>query len=132
MVGDEIMIAVGIGCRRGATVESIVEIVQQALARVEQRVDVIELFSIDDKREETGLLAAAAQLRLPLTFLSREALQSVEDRIVTPSQQAKSAFDVASVSEAASLAGAGRDAVLVVPRIDGRGVTCAVAHGDGK
>ncbi|QAY95447.1 cobalamin biosynthesis protein CobE [Methylovirgula ligni] len=132
MGSDEIMIAVGIGCRRGASADSIVEIVRQALARTDHKSEAIELFTIDDKRDEAGLLAAAAELRLPLTFLSRAALQGVEDRIVMASRQAKAAFDVASVSEAASLAGAGRDAVLVVARIARQDVTCAVARGDGK
>ncbi len=132
MGGDEIMIAVGIGCRRGTTADLIIEIVRHALARAGKNGEAIELFTIDDKRDEAGLLAAAAELRLPLTFLSRTALQGVEDRIVTLSRQAKAAFDVASVSEAASLAGAGRDAVLVVARIARQDVTCAVARGDGR
>lgn len=132
MGGDEIMIAVGIGCRRGAAADAIVDIVRHALARANHNSEAIELFTIDDKRDEAGLLAAAAKLRLPLTFLPRAVLQDVEDRVVMPSRQAKAAFDVPSVSEAASLAGAGRDAVLIVARIARQDVTCAVARGDGK
>lgn len=132
MGGDKIMIAVGIGCRRGAAADSIVEIVKHALVRADHTNEAVELFTIDDKRDEAGLLAAAAELRLPLTFLPRAALQGLEDRVVTHSRQAKAAFDVASVSEAASLAGAGRDAVLIVARIARQDVTCAVARGDGK
>jgi cobalt-precorrin 5A hydrolase len=132
MGGDEIMIAIGIGCRRGVGKELFVEMIQQALSQVGDANALIELFSIEDKRDETGLLAAAADLHLPLRFLSRAALQSVEASVVTPSRHAEAALGVASVSEAAALAGAGHDAVLVVPRIVGQGVTCAVARGGGR
>jgi cobalt-precorrin 5A hydrolase len=132
MGGDEIMIAIGIGCRRGIAKESFVEIIHEALSRIGDAAEVIELFTIEDKHDEAGLLAAAVDLHLPIRFLSRTALQSVEASIVTPSRQAESALGVASVSEAAALAGAGRDAVLIMPRIAGQGVTCAVARGDGR
>jgi cobalt-precorrin 5A hydrolase len=132
MGGDETMIAIGIGCRRGIAKESFVEMIQQALSRIGDAAEVIELFTIEDKHDEAGLLAAAVDLHLPIRFLSRTALQSVEASIVTPSRQAESALGVASVSEAAALAGAGRDAVLIMPRIAGQGVTCAVARGDGR
>jgi cobalt-precorrin 5A hydrolase len=132
MGGDEIMIAVGIGCRRGLAKESFVEIIRQALSVIEDANEVIELFSIEDKYDEAGLLAAAADLHLPIRFLSRIALQSVEASVVTPSRKAETALGVASVSEAAALAGAGRDAVLILSRIAGQGVTCAVARGEGR
>ncbi len=132
MGGDEIMIAIGIGCRRGIAKESFVDIVHEALSRIGDAGEVIELFTIEDKHDEAGLLAAAADLRLPIHFLSRADLQSVEAGVVTPSHKAEMALGVASVSEAAALVGAGRDAVLVVPRIARPGVTCALARGGGR
>jgi cobalt-precorrin 5A hydrolase len=132
MGGDEIMIAIGIGCRRGIAKESLVEMIRQALSLIGSASEVIELFTIEDKHDEAGLLAAATDLRLPIHFLPRLALQSVEGGVVTPSRHAEAALGVTSVSEAAALAGAGRDAVLIVPRIAGKGVTCAVARGGGR
>jgi cobalt-precorrin 5A hydrolase len=132
MGGDEIMIAIGIGCRRGIAKESFVEMIQQALSLIGHAAEVIELFTIEDKHDEAGLHAAAADLHLPIVFLSRTALQSVEANIVTPSPKAETALGVASVSEAAALAGAGRGAALVMPRIAGHGITCAVARGEGR
>ncbi|HEY0147121.1 MAG TPA: cobalamin biosynthesis protein [Methylovirgula sp.] len=126
------MIAIGIGCRRGIAKEAFVEMIRQALSLIGDAAGVVELFTIEDKHDEAGLLAAAADLRLPIRFLSRAALQSVEASVVTPSPQAETAFGVASVSEAAALAGAGCGAVLIVPRIVGQGVTCAVARGGGR
>jgi cobalt-precorrin 5A hydrolase len=132
MGGDETMIAIGIGCRRGIAKESFVEMIQQALSRIGDAAEVIELFTIEDKHDEAGLLAAAVDLHLPIRFLSRTALQSVEASIVTPSRKAETTLGVASVSEAAALAGAGGGAVLVMPRIAGQGVTCAAARGGGR
>jgi cobalt-precorrin 5A hydrolase len=132
MGGDKTMIAIGIGCRRGIAKESFIEIIRQALSLIEDTAEVIELFSIEDKEGDDGMLAAAAHLHLPIRFLPRAALQSVEARVVTSSRKAEATLGVASVSEAAALAGAGRDAVLVMPRIAGQGVTCAFARGGGR
>jgi cobalt-precorrin 5A hydrolase len=132
MGGDKIMIAFGIGCRRGVAKAQVLDIIREALVRVNLSGEAMALFSIEDKRDEAGLLAAAADLQWPLTFLPRAALQEVEAHIATPSPHAEAALGLASVSEAAALAGAGRDAVLVLPRIAGEGVTCAAALGGGQ
>jgi cobalt-precorrin 5A hydrolase len=132
MGGDEIMIAIGIGCRRGAAKDAVVEIVQQALSRIAVGDDATALFSVEEKRGEAGLVAAAAALQLPLTFLSRAALRDVAAHVENPSRFAEAALGLASVSEAAALAGAGRDAVLILPRIVGDGVTGAAARGGGR
>jgi cobalt-precorrin 5A hydrolase len=132
MGGDEIMIAIGVGCRRGIPKETFVEMIKHVLLSIEGSDEAVELFTIEDKHDEAGLLEAAADLRLPIRFLSRTALQGVEARIATPSPKAETILGVASVSEAAALAGAGRGAVLVMPRIAGQGITCAVARGEGR
>jgi cobalt-precorrin 5A hydrolase len=132
MGGDEIMIAIGVGCRRGIARETFVEMIKHILLSIEGSDEAVELFTIEDKHDEAGLLAAAADLRLPIRFLSRADLQDVAACIVTPSPKAETALGVASVSEAAALAGAGRSAVLVMPRIAGRGIACAVARGEGR
>jgi cobalt-precorrin 5A hydrolase len=132
MGGDEIMIAIGIGCRRGIAKETFVEMIKHVLLSIEGSDEAVELFTIEDKHDEAGLLAAAADLHLPIRFLSRADLQSMEANIVTPSPKAETALGVASVSEAAALAGAGHGAVLVMPRIAGQGITYAVARGEGR
>lgn len=126
------MIAIGIGCRRGIAKESFVDMIERVLSSIEDLDEAIELFSIEDKYGDDGLLAAAAHLRLPIHFLPRAALQHVEESVITPSRKAEAVLGVASVSEAAALAGAGRGAVLIMPRIAGQGVTCAVARGGGR
>ena len=127
------MIAIGVGCRQGASQAEIAAMIQEALA--DAQIGGSEpacLFSIDAKRNEAGLVGAADALRLPLEFLSAEALRAAEDKIATRSAQAAARFGVASVSEAAALAGAGRDARLIAPRVARSNVTIAVARGSGR
>jgi cobalamin biosynthesis protein CbiG len=128
----ETMIAIGVGCRRGASQEAIAAMIREALVATQASDEPARVFSIDAKRNEAGLVGAAQALNLPLEFLSADALREVEDKIATRSAQAEARFGVASVSEAAALAGAGRDARLIAPRVAGSGVTIAVARGSGR
>ena len=73
------------------------------------------------------LIEAAERLGLDLVFLSRDVLRQQAPFVRTRSLRTESLFGIPSVAEAAALAGAGADAVLLVPRIAGQGATCAVA-----
>ena len=117
MVGGEAMIAIGVGCRRGVGGAAIAALVTRArsLAAVEHEAAV--LFSHERKRDEAGLIAAAAELGLSLQFLPVEVLREVEGRVETGSAVSAKLLGVTSVSEAAALAGAGSGARLVLPRI---------------
>ncbi len=122
------MIAIGIGCRRKCRAEDIVTLVRDALATLPGTGDVVTgLFSVADKRGEPGLAAAAAALGLPLVFLDRSMLQLVAGGARTRSRRVEEMFGLPSVAETAALAGAGRGAVLLVPRLACATATCAVA-----
>ena len=126
------MIAIGIGCRSGAQKEAIVALVTEARGRIAED-EMPTLFTYEGKRNEDGLTAAARALSLPLTYLSREVLQSVSNKITTRSEAAEKALGLPSVAEAAALAGCGAGGELRVPRLIGDGVTCAIAvSGDGQ
>jgi cobalt-precorrin 5A hydrolase len=126
MDGTEIMIAIGIGCRGGASKEAILALVTEARTRIVED-EMPALFTYEGKRNEDGLTAAARALSLPLTYLSREALLAMADKITTRSEAAEKALGIPSVAEAAALAGCGEGAQLRVPRLIGDGVTCAIA-----
>ena len=121
------MIAIGIGCRRGASKEAIIKLVAEALARASLVGETGGLFTYEVKKDEAGLMAAAEELRMPLHFLSLEALQAMADRVATHSEAAEKALGIPSVAEASALAGCGRYGHLLLPRIAGDGVTCAIA-----
>jgi cobalt-precorrin 5A hydrolase len=121
------MIAIGIGCRKSCASEAIVAIVERALADCPGNEGVRGLFSLVDKRDEPGLNAAARTLGFDLVFLSREALAAATPRLLTRSAAAQSRFGLASVAEAAALAGGGPEARLLAPRLAANGATCAIA-----
>lgn len=105
-------------------------VVNRALSvlRDDARYTLLGLFTLADKKGEPGLTKAAARLSLGLTFLSREALRAEAPRVLTSAPHAQAAFAVPSVAEASALAGAGPNAILIVPRITEGGATCAVAE----
>jgi cobalt-precorrin 5A hydrolase len=125
MVGNQTMIAIGVGCRRCTPAAAIEALIREALDRTDARATA--LFTIEDKAGEAGLIEAAKRLGLSLTFLARDALRAQTPRVRTRSRRAEAEFGVPSVAEAAALAGAGANAALIVPRIAADGVTCAIA-----
>jgi cobalt-precorrin 5A hydrolase len=119
--------AIGVGCRIGTPAAAIEDLVRHALAIVPD-VRPGSMFTIADKAGEPGLAEAARHLSLRLVYLSREALRGQQAAIATPSRHAEQRFGVASVAEAAALAGAGSGSVLIVQRLARDGVTCAIAR----
>jgi cobalt-precorrin 5A hydrolase len=130
MAGDEAMIAIGIGCRRGAARDAIIALICRARQAAGLEQGAAELFSLDRKAGEAGLIAAADLLGLPLRFLPAPDLAALDSLIVTRSARSEEETGIASVAEAAALAGAGPGARLVLPRIAADGVTCAIAFGE--
>jgi cobalt-precorrin 5A hydrolase len=123
------VIAIGIGCRKACAAQPIVALVRRALADCGSLDSAPRLFTLADKAGEPGLAAAAATLGFELTYLPRDALAAVSQRVLTRSAAAQRRFGLDSIAEAAALAGAGPDARLLGPRIAGEGATCAVACG---
>jgi cobalamin biosynthesis protein CbiG len=120
-------IAIGVGCRRGCPADAIETLVRQALTAAPDA-ERLGLFTIQDKSRETGLHEAAARLGLGLVFLPPDALRAQDAFLHTRSSAALRRFGVASVAEAAALAGAGANATLLGPRLAGAGATCALAR----
>jgi cobalt-precorrin 5A hydrolase len=115
-------LVIGIGCRRGVSVEQIQAAVRAALAQ-RRLEDVRAIASIDSKADEAGLLAFAARYALPLVFLSRAELARVE---VAASAKVQEHVGIGAVSEACALL-ASRAGRIVVPKFVLDGVTVAIA-----
>ena len=125
------VVAIGVGCRRDCPAAAIAALVRCALAESAAAQGERALFSIEAKRAEPGLLAAARQLALPLRFFSAERLALEAAHVVTGSPASQARFGAPSVAESSALAGAGADARLIAPRIAEGGATCAIAVGEG-
>ena len=131
MVGGQAVtdcIAIGVGCRAGASAEAVEALIRRAL-RHAPRARRLGVFTIQDKAAEPGLNEAAGRFGLAVVSLAREVLRAQD--VQTRSVRVETLFGVGSVAEAAALAGAGARAVLLVPRIAGGGVTCAIARSCG-
>ncbi len=112
----------GIGARPSASATDIVALLRSAEALSGHRI--ARLMAPDFRRGLPALAEAASVLGLPLGFVARDAILAAQPRCPTRSDAALEATGIASVAEGCALAGGGR---LVLPRIDGPGVTCALA-----
>jgi cobalt-precorrin 5A hydrolase len=127
MVGDEAMIAIGIGCKKGCAAQTIVALVRAARASINDTGAPATLFTLADKQRETGLRDAAQELGLPLVFLEAEVLRQASGRAMTRSDRVMAMFGLPSIAETAALAGAGPASILLAPRISEAGASCAIA-----
>lgn len=92
----------GMGCDRGASLQTLNEAVDQALATIEYGRDaVVGLASIDKKSDEEGLLALAEQQSWKLEFFSAEQLAKVD--VPNPSEVVRKYMGTPAVSEAAAI-----------------------------
>jgi cobalt-precorrin 5A hydrolase len=67
---------IGIGCRRGVSVEQLNSAIESALARVERSLsDVREIATLDLKQDEPGLNEWCQQSGIPLRVIAREIVQ---------------------------------------------------------
>ncbi len=114
---------IGIGCRRGVSVEQIHAAVFTALG-VASITKVRALASIDDKQDETALLEFAALHHLPIAFFSKERVAQVP---TCASEQVRTLIGVDGVCEPCALL-ASRHGRIVRAKIALDGVTVAIAE----
>ena len=121
------MICAGIGYRSQATAVEIADLVQRACAELGvARIDTLAVPGFkpaDDAAPEQ----AAAALEVRLVRVDTDALAAAAPRCRTRSARAMPGCGHASAAEAAALAAAGPDAVLIAPRLAGPAATCALA-----
>jgi cobalt-precorrin 5A hydrolase/precorrin-3B C17-methyltransferase len=130
---------VGVGCSRGTGAVEILGLLNSAFceARLAQK-SVALLTSIDVKSDEAGLLEAAEELGVSLSFCAAEELAAVE--VPNPSPTVAGAVGTPSVAEAAVLAGGAelllekrksRNATVAIGRLPVRGRLVLVSLGPG-
>ncbi len=125
-------LVVGLGCQRGCSVEALLALFNETLARegIDAR-QVRALASIDHKRDEPGLLALADCLSLPLQFFSAQQLAIHEAQLSHKSAVAFAHTGCHGIAESAALALAGhlaqRPARLLINRQKSPQATFALA-----
>jgi cobalt-precorrin 5A hydrolase len=126
------MIVAGIGCRRGATVEAVLETLAMALTHGNIAVAQLSGLAVpEEKMDEAGIIAAANKLTLPVIGVSPADLERAGAHTLTYSERVQNLKGVPSVAEAAALAAAGAGARLIAARTTTPTVACALATGGG-
>ncbi|MFD2263907.1 cobalamin biosynthesis protein [Lacibacterium aquatile] len=122
------MIVAGIGCRKGATTESILDAIEAAAEASRTQIkDVVLLVTMDDKVGEAGMIEAAKRLRLPLHAFDLAVLRAEDRRVVTRSPITLARYGIGSIAEAAALAAVGQHGQLLTARFMNDQAACALA-----
>jgi cobalt-precorrin 5A hydrolase len=118
---------VGVGCRRGVERERIIQAIEGAMALAKMPLSRVRLLATAEiKRDEEGLVQAAAQLMIPLRFISMAQLAACGQTVSTSEFVMKS-VGVPAVAEPAALL-AGRRTTLLLQKTIFNQVTVAIAR----
>lgn len=122
-------LALGIGCERDADPQTLIALVEDTLEREGlARESVAVVVSLEVKMDEPAVHAVAAHLGVRARFFDAPALEAEMPRLATPSDLVFQAVGCHGVAEGAALAAAGPAGTLIVPKVRGNQVTCAVAR----
>ncbi|MFI6853803.1 precorrin-3B C(17)-methyltransferase [Streptomyces sp. NPDC050416] len=121
-------LVVGVGASKGAPVEEVLGLVEDALREAGlSAASVAELATVDAKAGEPGLVEAARRLGVPLVTYSAGELAAVD--VPNPSDAPLAAVGTPSVAEASALLRGGE---LLVPKRKSAMATCAVVRRPGR
>ncbi|MGC9497940.1 precorrin-3B C(17)-methyltransferase [Streptomyces sp. WG7] len=125
-------LVVGVGASRGAPVDEVLGLVEEALRDAGlSAASVAELATVDAKAEEPGIVGAAERLGVPLVTYAADELAGIE--VPNPSDAPLAAVGTPSVAEAAALVRGGE---LLVPKRKSAATpamaTCAVVRRPGR
>jgi cobalt-precorrin 5A hydrolase len=115
---------IGIGSRKGVTESEIRGAIDRALKLAGINISEVRgIVTVDIKKSELGLIKAVDQMKLPLIFLKKDELNSVE--VVSRSKAEK--IGLKSVAEASALYFARKKELILPKTVVGR-VTIAIAR----
>ncbi|HEV8014542.1 MAG TPA: precorrin-3B C(17)-methyltransferase [Stellaceae bacterium] len=123
------VLALGVGCARGAAPDALRGLVDDMLAQHRLAAGAVALVaSIDLKSDEDAVLSLAAQLGVPARFFTATELLAETPRLQSPSDAVFRAVGCYGVAEGAALVAAGSDSSLIVAKQIRGGATCALAR----
>lgn len=118
---------VGVGCRRGAKAEEIIEAIKKALSEIKADPEEVRLLaSADIKAQEEGLIEAAVRLGIPLRLITSEEIREAK-KVFAGSELAQKKVGLPAVAEPAALL-AGKHTRLILERIIWKSITVAIAR----
>lgn len=127
-----LIVAIGLGARREASEEAIINAISQALMKISipsERVDRLATVSI--KKESQNMINAAEKLGLELEFFDVDILRDFKHAdLSADSEIVKRNIGIGGVCERAALLAAGEKPRLILKKTILNGVTVAVAEGE--
>jgi cobalt-precorrin 5A hydrolase / precorrin-3B C17-methyltransferase len=127
------VLALGVGCERGADPEELLALVRDTLAEHGLAEGAIAcVASLDLKADEDAVHAVADALGVPARFFPASRLEAEAARLANPSDVVFREVGCHGVAEGAALAAAGTEGTLVVEKTRSRRATCAVARTPGE
>lgn len=101
-MNDCLEICVGLGCDRGASLDTLDQALTQALDSLGlDRVRIVRMASIDKKNDEVALLQLAEKRQVALSFYNAAQLSRVD--VPSPSEVVRKYMGTPAVAEAAAL-----------------------------
>jgi len=121
-------LVLGLGCERNTAPEEVIALAERALAEAGSgESDLALIVTLDARSKEPAIHAAARHFAVPLCFFDAATLEAEADRLQNPSEIVFAHTGCHGVAEGAALAGAGPDAVLIVPKMRSTRATAAIA-----
>lgn len=119
-------ITVGLGCRRGKTVDEIIRALMTVFIDNGLSINSIkQIATVDVKQDEGGIIDACEYLNCEMKIISREAIKVVQDKF-EKSTFVESTIGVSSVCEPCAYISGGK---IIVGRIAINGITIAISKG---
>ncbi len=118
---------VGMGCRRGTSAIDLEETLRKGIEQIGRNLNEVRLIaSVEDKKDEKGFYELSEKLKIPLKFISKELIKTVEDNF-TKSKLVHKTLGVHSVAEPCSILGGFRCQMLL-PKTKYPRTTIAIAE----
>ncbi|MBY4589053.1 MULTISPECIES: cobalamin biosynthesis protein [Rhizobium] len=119
----------GLGCERGTPSAEVLALAITALdAAGIGGAELAAIASIDSRRQEAAILAAAEHFSVPALFFDAPRLEAATPRLKNPSEIVFARVGCHGVAESAALVAIGADAELLLGKIKSAHATAAVAR----
>lgn len=120
-------IILGIGCRRGVSKEKIIEKINYVMDKQNLEISSIrKIASAWVKSDEAGLLEAVEELKIPVEFISKEDILTVEHLVEEKSEFVKNEIGVYGVSEPCAYLASNKRGEFLVKKIKLEGITISI------
>jgi len=119
-------ITVGLGCRRGKTMDEILSALRAVFSKNNLSIKCIkQIATVDVKQDEQGIIEACRYLKCEMVIISREDIKVVQDKF-NKSAFVNSTIGVTSVCEPCAYIAGGE---IIVPKDAINGITIAISKG---